>query len=168
MKSIILILLLFLIAIAVWILSSTSTLRVWLSKDVLFEVAGGSAWLVFLEVPVNPQDYRRFSFMARSESFAFPRPFWPPFEYWSPNRRPRPSGWIQIANDPTIRLKTWVFPAGTLPLLMWAVLRTYLFDTRRCRTCQYDLRGNASGVCPECGTPIPPGQTIPGVNQPGE
>ena len=25
----------------------------------------------------------------------------------------------------------------------------------RCRQCGYDLTGNASGVCPECGTPIP-------------
>ena len=24
-----------------------------------------------------------------------------------------------------------------------------------CRCCSYDLTGNASGVCPECGTPIP-------------
>lgn len=24
----------------------------------------------------------------------------------------------------------------------------------RCRTCDYDLTGNASGVCPECGTQI--------------
>ena len=25
----------------------------------------------------------------------------------------------------------------------------------RCQHCGYDLRGNASGVCPECGTVIP-------------
>jgi hypothetical protein len=25
-----------------------------------------------------------------------------------------------------------------------------------CRSCGYDLRGNVSGICPECGTPIPP------------
>jgi len=27
-----------------------------------------------------------------------------------------------------------------------------------CARCQYDLRSNTSGVCPECGTPIPPEQ----------
>ena len=25
-----------------------------------------------------------------------------------------------------------------------------------CKTCGYDLTGNISGVCPECGTPLPP------------
>ena len=27
-------------------------------------------------------------------------------------------------------------------------------DTRRCPACEYDLRGNTSGRCPECGAPI--------------
>jgi ribosomal protein L37E len=31
----------------------------------------------------------------------------------------------------------------------------------RCQRCGYDLRGNATRICPECGTPIPPEQ-IPG------
>lgn len=29
-------------------------------------------------------------------------------------------------------------------------------DTGKCRRCEYDLRGNVSGICPECGTPIRP------------
>ncbi len=29
-------------------------------------------------------------------------------------------------------------------------------DTGKCRRCEYDLRGNVSGICPECGTPIKP------------
>lgn len=29
-------------------------------------------------------------------------------------------------------------------------------DTGMCRICAYDLRGNVSGICPECGTPIRP------------
>jgi hypothetical protein len=28
----------------------------------------------------------------------------------------------------------------------------------KCRKCGYDLTGNVSGICPECGTPIPDGQ----------
>ncbi len=32
--------------------------------------------------------------------------------------------------------------------------KTVVFDGRYCRHCRYDLTGNESGVCPECGTPI--------------
>lgn len=28
-------------------------------------------------------------------------------------------------------------------------------QSQKCRCCEYDLTGNSSGVCPECGTPIP-------------
>jgi len=27
-------------------------------------------------------------------------------------------------------------------------------DRRRCRRCDYDLTGNTSGICPECGTEV--------------
>ena len=27
-------------------------------------------------------------------------------------------------------------------------------DSSKCRICDYDLTGNVSGTCPECGTPI--------------
>lgn len=30
-----------------------------------------------------------------------------------------------------------------------------------CQRCEYDLTGNISGKCPECGTPIPTNQRIP-------
>ncbi len=32
-------------------------------------------------------------------------------------------------------------------------------DPGKCRRCEYDLTGNVSGVCPECGTAIAPGCT---------
>ncbi len=34
-------------------------------------------------------------------------------------------------------------------------------DLPLCKYCGYNLTGNTSGICPECGTPIPPDQTIP-------
>lgn len=43
-------------------------------------------------------------------------------------------------------------PLGVVP----RVIRNR--DRRRsglCRICDFDLRGNSSGICPECGTPIP-------------
>lgn len=30
-----------------------------------------------------------------------------------------------------------------------------VFPDNRCHQCDYDLTGNVSGICPECGTPIP-------------
>ena len=27
-----------------------------------------------------------------------------------------------------------------------------------CAYCDYNLNGNTSGICPECGTPVPPGK----------
>jgi hypothetical protein len=35
-----------------------------------------------------------------------------------------------------------------------ALLRKPEFPPGYCRECGYDLTGNVSGVCPECGTPI--------------
>lgn len=40
---------------------------------------------------------------------------------------------------------------GMSGLWYWRIRR---FKEGSCRHCQYDLTGNTSGVCPECGTPI--------------
>ena len=34
--------------------------------------------------------------------------------------------------------------------------KTCAIDPIFCVSCNYDLTGNVSGVCPECGSPIPP------------
>jgi hypothetical protein len=36
----------------------------------------------------------------------------------------------------------------------FTVVRRVAIDPNRCRACGYDLTGNVSGVCPECGTAI--------------
>jgi hypothetical protein len=38
-------------------------------------------------------------------------------------------------------------------------LRARFSATPRCGRCTYDLTGNTSGICPECGTPIAPAPT---------
>jgi len=56
--------------------------------------------------------------------------------------------------------KTLVIPAWfllitteTLPTL-WVTSRRGSLGSGHCRTCHYDLTGNTSGVCPECGTVV--------------
>ena len=49
---------------------------------------------------------------------------------------------------------------GTLGLLIMPLIRFPLTRWRRikqglCLNCEYDVKGNESGICPECGTPIP-------------
>ncbi|MCO6438475.1 MAG: hypothetical protein J5J06_15400 [Phycisphaerae bacterium] len=53
----------------------------------------------------------------------------------------------------------FVLAVGLLPLLLPVALeiRRRRIPPGHCRKCRYDLTGNTSGVCPECGTPIPPG-----------
>lgn len=53
---------------------------------------------------------------------------------------------------------------GIVPLVWFRKLRVRLARQRdprpRCPNCRYDLSGNISGICPECGTPVP-AATIP-------
>jgi hypothetical protein len=74
----------------------------------------------------------------------------------------------QRSHDGGSRLAV-VFPIGAALLLMlvlpigWA-MRVAGKRRRegRCRTCGYDLRGNVSGTCPECGRPVDEGGVRPG------
>lgn len=44
-----------------------------------------------------------------------------------------------------------------LPAFMRLLYTESAADTSLCMECDYDLSGNTSGVCPECGTPVPSG-----------
>jgi hypothetical protein len=68
--------------------------------------------------------------------------------------------WFEYSADSPIGIGRGVLPLWTI---MLAVLlfggwrwRAKLRDTTiRCSSCAYMLVGNTSGICPECGTPIP-------------
>lgn len=79
---------------------------------------------------------------------------------------------LGIACGPGIRPRMHVgfsapgwYPAVALSAYpMWMLIRGPGLRHRRrrrnqCLRCGYDLTGNVSGVCPECGTPVPPGGT---------
>ena len=59
----------------------------------------------------------------------------------------------------------WTLLFSVLPVLwifIWWLKRRQPREGR-CRTCHYDLTGNTSGTCPECGSPIRKRPGLPGV-----
>ena len=59
-----------------------------------------------------------------------------------------------------LRIPDWPLTSATLILpVLWLVSRRAAIRPPRghCRTCGYNLTGNTSGVCPECGTPTTAG-----------
>ena len=54
----------------------------------------------------------------------------------------------------SVRIPLWIpfVPAVVVTVLLWR--RMHLSATARCQNCGYNLPGNTSGVCPECGQPI--------------
>lgn len=60
----------------------------------------------------------------------------------------------------------WIFPVGAAAIIAVFVcilratgrresLRLRFADFPACGVCHYNLTGNLSGICPECGTPVP-------------
>ncbi len=56
----------------------------------------------------------------------------------------------------------WSYPM--VILVRWAGRRLHRNKNLICARCCYNLTGNISGVCPECGRPIFVDQALPGVN----
>jgi hypothetical protein len=48
------------------------------------------------------------------------------------------------------RIFKWIW--GVLCL---AIVSAPRYSPGHCQSCDYNLTGNVSGICPECGTPIP-------------
>jgi predicted RNA-binding Zn-ribbon protein involved in translation (DUF1610 family) len=63
---------------------------------------------------------------------------------------------IGIGDTGIFAIPLWIF---LLPPLALAVFlsRRRRFPEHHCQSCGYDLTGNISGVCPECGTDVPVG-----------
>ena len=69
--------------------------------------------------------------------------------------------WLPRSTSGVLYIPLWI------PLLLLAILTAYLWGqlwwrsrpipAGYCRKCRYDLTGNTSGVCPECGEPIDDG-----------
>lgn len=62
-----------------------------------------------------------------------------------------------------VPLGATTFGLGSPPLAVLALRTTRRYRRRKrglCLTCGYDLTGNTSGVCPECGTAAPPNSGV--------
>jgi hypothetical protein len=73
---------------------------------------------------------------------------------------PGGSEWVNylLITQAQLRIPFWVLAILEIVLPSWWAVRK-LSDSRkmnksRCRVCRYDLTGNTSGICPECGTKI--------------
>lgn len=95
--------------------------------------------------------------------FSQAAPFFPPPTYrWHWARSPISADWtwdvrVLTARDWTIIVPFWMPLCGAVAL---TVLAWWPWKRRRpgcCRRCGYDLTGNTSGVCPECGRGVPEG-----------
>jgi hypothetical protein len=66
------------------------------------------------------------------------------------------------------RMPCWSLAALGLILLTLAIRRRLgLPGPNQCQRCRYDLTGNTSGVCPECGTTISTSVILDGVSSGG-
>jgi hypothetical protein len=64
-----------------------------------------------------------------------------------------------LLTDRLIWLPDWLLVTTFAVLPIYWLVTTLIGWRRsrrkRCRACGYSLQGNTSGVCPECGTPVP-------------
>lgn len=100
--------------------------------------------------------------------FSQGRPFFPPPDYrWDFVRDSSDApDWtwdvhVLSARDWTVLLPFWM-PLGTF--LAATVFAWWPWKQRRpgcCKRCGYDLTGNMSGICPECGRSVPSGANRP-------
>lgn len=146
------------ISLAVVWLGSQRWRLSFLSAGANYELAVSSACLRFDWIPFSYQGVQKFTF---SPGFNFSRHYFTRGR-WLPG--------IAIGGCPgNVVVPLWLATAAALLawlILSWPDLRARWLAWRlgpdHCLRCGYDLTGNVSGRCPECGKTIKPGQAAPG------
>jgi len=117
-------------------------------------------WEVGQRVWDRPRFYLRAGLIAGRLVYAYdaaPRPT-PRRSFWFFERNPWPAQWFlevdKWGNLWSISLPLWIpflLVATPAAILWW---RDRRFPPGHCQHCGYDLTGNTSGTCPECGSLI--------------
>jgi hypothetical protein len=85
-----------------------------------------------------------------------------PWVWWAPFSQGEvtfPDNIFQSTSTPGIKVRYVMIPLWQ-PLVLFLILTAYLwykdrrFPPGQCQACGYDLTGNESGRCPECGTEV--------------
>ncbi len=61
---------------------------------------------------------------------------------------------------PFVALIVWVYEALVLTIGLLIAVQPRRWVASACRVCRYDLAGNVSGVCPECGNSVAPARLV--------
>ena len=93
------------------------------------------------------------------------------FNNWRPSHRSAPVGWTWTFLDQCDVTSILAWRTSGSAMSLWGVTAVFItypiiafirgrfrrwreLPSGQCRACSYDLTGNVSGVCPECGTPL--------------
>ena len=130
--------------VALWMFSSD---RLWIVGYGTCYISHDRTWgpgrLVLSYVPMNPP-----GLIFESSHYV------PLDRIWlMPEHRRFPPLPVVPAKAHTVMIPFWIPLAASL--LGFILLRPKRRLPLGCRECDYDLTGNVSGTCPECGTPIP-------------
>ena len=82
---------------------------------------------------------------------------------WHFVRHPESPHWFEFHRGPVIFiLPLWIpFVLIAVPMVLVWWLDRRRIPPGHCQRCRYDLTGNTSGTCPECGTAVSPDTNVP-------
>lgn len=83
----------------------------------------------------------------------FRRPMFPLVPWYSERWGSTPGS--SFAIEPELSIPLWIPFAVVFALYLYFKRREAQFQSGFCLVCRYDLTGNTSGTCPECGTTSP-------------
>jgi len=126
----------------IWSASKSHRIGFFASDRYIFAEEGAVRMVVYIH-GCKVQEFRLFT-----------EPLAGPAETWQPQPNPLPPSSRWVTWHYTYPFWPWLFfpVAGTL-FLFWRDWRDRSPQDGYCQSCGYNLTGNTSGVCPECGVP---------------